>query len=253
MAFKKPTLPKATEAEAFINKSSGTDYSILTLDELINEYESIDQQSQLLKGRILLEARNRFKSDNDFGAWIEQVGGAICSTSRQHRTRLMNLARFFEGRELDKISISAAYEISAPVNADIAVEVYEEVRGKNVPLAEVRRKIALKKVVPNTSIVPADDVERFEEKYKPVGIVETTVRIIPTNQTLIVGRPIDDDESDTKIIASEKTENVGRKEIETISTESGKTKQEQIMEILEGLTGGEAKKVLRDCLHLVKW
>jgi hypothetical protein len=53
------------------------------------------------------------------------------------------------------------------------------------------------------------------------------VRIIPTDKPLIMGKPVE--------------------------IELEKTKQDLILEILEGLTGGEAKKLLRDCLHLVKW
>jgi hypothetical protein len=57
----------------------------------------------------------------------------------------MNLARFFGSRKLDKIGISAAYEIAAPANADVAVDVYGYAKGKNLPLAEVRRQIAIRK------------------------------------------------------------------------------------------------------------
>ena len=210
MAFKKPTLPKATEAEVFINKSSGTDYSALTLDELMNEYESIDQQSQLLKGRILLEARHRFKSDNEFGAWIESVGGAIYSTSRQHRTKLMNLARFFENRPIEKISISAAYEISAPINADIAIEVYEYAKGRNLPVEEVKKQIAIRK-----------------GETVPLPIGETLEKIVEQS---IVKMP---------------------EKVETITTESLMSKQEQVLDVLKDLMNGEKLKVLRDCLAIV--
>lgn len=204
----------------FIDKVERDNYSALDEHQLINEYLSVDQQSQLLKGKILLAIRNRFPNNHEFGDFIEKNLGTICSDTRQSRTRFMNLARFFETREIDKISISAAYEISAPINADIAVEVYNEVKGRNLPLAEVRRQIAIKKGTPNVSAVPVDDAPRFEDKYKPVGIVEIKkeVEIIP---------------------------------IETESKE--KSRYDLIMEILQGLTGGEAKKLLRDCMHAVKW
>jgi hypothetical protein len=140
MAFKKPNLPKATEVEQFINKAVTSDYSALTLDELAHEYESIDQQSQMLKGRILLEARNRFKSDNEFGDWV--VGVGLSDTSRQTRNVYMNLARFFQDRDMTGISLTAAYEISRPQNADIAEELYSDALLKKLPVSEVKEKIA---------------------------------------------------------------------------------------------------------------
>ena len=130
---------------AFVEAAEQDNLKALSLDQLANRFEEIEQQGQLLQGRILLEARERFKSDNEFGAWVEQVGGAIYSTSRQHRTKLMNLAKFFELREINKISISAAYEISAPINSDIAIDVYDYAKGKNLPLAEIRKQIAIRK------------------------------------------------------------------------------------------------------------
>lgn len=181
----------------FVGKVERDNYSALTLDELAIEYESVESQAQLLQGKILLEARNRFQSDNEFGAWVESVGGAICSTSRQHRTRLMNLARFFDGRELNKISISAAYEISAPANADIAIEVYELAKGKGLPLAEVRRQISIRK---------------GESLPLPTKLTE---------QEQVISKS---------------------------TTENEKSKQEQIMEILLGLTEGEKRHILNDCL-----
>jgi len=193
----------------------------LSLEQLADRFESIERQGQLFQGQILLEARERFKSDNEFGAWIENTGGAIYSTSRQHRTKLMNLARFFEKRPIEKISISAAYEIAAPINSDIAVEVYEYAKGKNLPLAEIRKQIAIRKG--ESLPIP---------KNKPVP-----VRIIPTDKPLITGRPIEEE----------------REKIENVFSPEKKPKQDLIMAILEGLTGGEAKKVLRDCMHLVKW
>jgi hypothetical protein len=217
---------------------SSDNLAALSLDDLADRFEAIEQQGQLLQGRILLEARNRFKSDNEFGAWIENIGGAIYSASRQHRTKLMNLARFFEGRELNKIGISAAYEIAAPVNADIAVEVYEYAKGKNLPLAEVRKQIAIRKgesvsVAFTQTMQKIADISTEENELVPV-------RIIPTDKPLITGRPIEEER--------EKIENVF-----SPSLTSEKSKQDLIMEILAGLTGGEAKKILRDCLHLVKW
>lgn len=119
------------------------DLKVLTLEQLADRFESISNQAQLLLGSVLLEARERFDSDIEFGEWITNIGGTLCSTTRQHRTRLMNLARFFKGKELLGISLTAAYEISAPVNSDVADKIYDHALNKNLPVAEIKKQIKL--------------------------------------------------------------------------------------------------------------
>jgi len=115
-----------------------SDLKDLSLDELVVRFEEIDRQSHLLKGKILLEARSRFKSDPEFGKWISTQSNCL-GRSQKTRNRLMHLAGFFtDSKDLDGISISAAYEISSPANKEIAEKVYEEVHEKNLSLKEVR-------------------------------------------------------------------------------------------------------------------
>lgn len=71
--------------------------SDLSLAQLVDNYAQVDQQSQLLKGLILLEARKRFTSNNDFGKWVESVG-TLCSDTRQARTKYMNFASYFKDK-----------------------------------------------------------------------------------------------------------------------------------------------------------
>lgn len=135
----------------------------LSLDELANRYQSIEQQAQLFQGRILLEARNRFNSDTLFGQWCAQT---ICLGSQAQRTRLMNLARFFDGdaRTLNGISISAAYEISAPTNSDVAEEIYQAVKEKDLSIAEVKRQIQQAKAI--TVNINPEDKHNLSEKIQ---------------------------------------------------------------------------------------
>ena len=170
----KQRLPKSAEnlkqlENKFIEGVEKTALQDLSLDELANRFEDIGQQAQLLQGQILLEARNRLGSDKEFGQWC--ASHSICVGSQQQRNRLIHLARFFEGRELDKISISAAYEISAPANKKIAEEIYEYAKGKNLPLTEVRKQIAIRKGVvsdkPVTKVVVSDKVEDNSDKFTP--------------------------------------------------------------------------------------
>lgn len=168
----------------FVKNVERDNLSSLTLNELATRFESIEQQAQLLQGRILLEARNRFESDTLFGQWIQESGGALCACGKQHRTRLINLAKFFENRELDKISITAAYEISAPINADIAEKIYEIARGKNLSVAEVKKQITQIKnssnEFPNTTIENANSVTSKSKKAisLPVSTTDIKSRII---------------------------------------------------------------------------
>lgn len=126
-------LAKAEDYQFDINP----DLSVLSIEELAVQYVEIDRQSHLLRGKILLEARNRFQSDKEFGQWIS--AHSLCVGSQQSRNRLMHLARFFDdNRDMAGITITAAYEISSPVNQSKAVEVYEQVYGKNLPVKKVK-------------------------------------------------------------------------------------------------------------------
>ena len=113
------------------------DLTGLSLDDLIIQFQEVDRQYHLLKGEILLEARGRFLSDKEFGKWISSHSSWV--GSQQSRNRLMHLADFFrDDHDMSGITISAAYEISAPVNRDKAQEVYEKVHGKNLAVKEVK-------------------------------------------------------------------------------------------------------------------
>jgi len=113
------------------------DLTTLSLDDLAVQYAEIDRQSNLLKGNILLEARSRFPSDKEFGQWISTH--SLCVGSQQSRNRLMHLADFFsDGRDMNGITITAAYEISAPVHRDKALAVYDKAHGKNLSVKEIK-------------------------------------------------------------------------------------------------------------------
>jgi hypothetical protein len=63
--------------------------------------------------------------------------------SQQARNRLMHLADFFsDGRDMEGIAITAAYDISAPANRDKALVVYNKVRGKNLSVKEIKGLLA---------------------------------------------------------------------------------------------------------------
>jgi hypothetical protein len=149
----------------FINDVEKDNLKTLTLNELVSRYEQIEQQGQLLQGRILLEVRSRFPGDAEFGRWCAAQTSCVGEVTQQHRTRLMNLARFFDGvnRTLDKISLTAAYEISAPKNEDIAEIVYKDVCGKSCSVATVKEFI----VVRREQHAKQNKHVRYDESVKP--------------------------------------------------------------------------------------
>jgi len=155
MAIIKRNQVKKKEHEASATKGAflakAEDYQIdidpdlkeLSLDELSIRYEEIDRQSHLLKGKILLEARTRFKSDTEFGQWIKSTQTLCLGSTQKTRNRLMHLAEFFDGdnRDMRGISITSAYEISSPVNKKIAEKVYEKAHEKNLSVKDVKALI----------------------------------------------------------------------------------------------------------------
>ena len=141
--------PTAQSTEKFIDdtiEQQLPDLTVLTLDELVERYNSIDQQSQLFKGLILLEARERLPSNKEFGTWIKSIQ-ALCLDNQPTLTRYMNFAKYFKDKDRTGISLTAAYEISAPANEAIADEIYEYALNKNLPVADIKAQIQIVKGV----------------------------------------------------------------------------------------------------------
>jgi len=110
----------------------------LSNDQLVDQFVSISQQAALFQGRILSELRTRFGNDDrKFGEYISTT---ILSDIPSHtRTRLINLAFFFNAdRPMNGISLSVAYEISAPKNSSKAIDIYSKVVGKKFSVVDVR-------------------------------------------------------------------------------------------------------------------
>jgi hypothetical protein len=109
----------------------------LSLDDLALQYNQIDQQAQLFKGLILLEARSRFKSNPAFGQWVASIP-SLCGDGNQVRNRYMNFARYFKDKDYTGISLTCAYEISAPSNTAVADKVYKKALGQNLSVETVK-------------------------------------------------------------------------------------------------------------------
>jgi hypothetical protein len=141
---------------------SPTDLTSLNLDELAERYQDIDQQAQLMKGLILLEARNRFTSNNEFGDWIQTVP-ALCGDGNQIRNRYMNFAKYFKGKDRTGISLTACYEISAPINEEVADKIYDYALHKNLSVSDIKSKIKFEKKLLNNLLNDSEEIEEFNE------------------------------------------------------------------------------------------
>jgi cell division protein ZapA (FtsZ GTPase activity inhibitor) len=116
------------------------DLTVLTLEELKEQYIEIDRQSHILKGKILLEARKRFKSNQEFGKWRSLNFSGL---PQQTANNLMSLASYFdeENKPLAHIPVSAGYLISAKINEPIAELVYQMVIERENPTVQEVRNI----------------------------------------------------------------------------------------------------------------
>ena len=166
---------------------------ILSLDELAARYNDIDQQSQLFKGQILLEARNRFPSNVEFGNWLS-VNFTELNTS--NTGKLINLARFFQnGRTLDGIPISAGYLLAAPCNQEIADKVYTQIKDKNLKFNEIKKIINEKKCsLPSkevTADVNVDAVNDADENAVILYMEETELEAIQIDYEISI--PIEEE------------------------------------------------------------
>ena len=162
---KKTVATNAVSVDDFLAKAEDNmpspmamDLSSLSLDDLASQYIEIDRQSHILKGRILLEARERFPSNQEFGEWRSlKFSGRL---PQQTANNLMSLARFFDDfqRPLGNIPVSAGYLIAATKHEDIAAQVYERVLALDKP-----------------SLI---DVKKIIQEIKPVEIEPTTANSI---------------------------------------------------------------------------
>lgn len=142
-----------------------------SLDQLAEQYSSINTQFQMMKGLILLAAREKLKSDKEFGKWVDSTH-ALCVDSQQVRNRYMNLARFFKSRPMTGISLTAAYEISKPDNTDIAETIYEKALNKNLKVSDVKKLIKEMKSPSDalsTQKKPAIDNEKLNQIFELVN------------------------------------------------------------------------------------
>lgn len=174
MAIKRSKDVEALKQQFINNVDVGTSLNNLTElsnDQLVDQFVSIIQQAALFQGRILSELRTRFGNDDrKFGEYISTT---ILSDIASHtRTRLINLAVFFDAdRPMDGISLSVAYEISAPKNASKAIDIYSKVVGKKISVADVRNMFKKSESNSSSGKVKSDAGVRNGVKKKITSLI----------------------------------------------------------------------------------
>jgi hypothetical protein len=154
----------------------------MTKEQLADRYVDVNSQSQMIKGLILLKARELLPSNKEFGEWVDSVH-TLCADAPAVRNRYMHLARFFKSRAMTGISLTAAYQISKPDNDSVAVEVYEEVLNKNLPVADVTQLIKHKKAIVGASSDNQDNLpkpvpEKKRHDVRPIVLPENIKIVI---------------------------------------------------------------------------
>lgn len=123
----------------------------LSKDQIIERLFLVTNQSLLIKWRLFWELRKRFKKSKEFKQQLCELRGdptyAYCVDKQQHVNRALHAGKFCERHritDLNKAGVypTAIYELSKPINADVADDIYKEIKGKNIPVYEVSKKIA---------------------------------------------------------------------------------------------------------------
>ena len=122
------------------------------------------------------------------------------------------------------ISISACYELTAPKNRSIAREVYFDVAGKGLSLAEVREKLSIKSQIEQQKLIASDQSNS--------AAIESAVEIS------------DEEVSETEILESVETKSPAFNRPEQIDTLINVT--------LGGLKNKEKLEFLKECIAIIK-
>jgi hypothetical protein len=147
--------------------------SEINTENLISGFDSVGEQTQLLQGKILLEIRKRYNQEGktlkDLISGLGIKHSSLLDISPAQRNRLMNLAEFFnDKRPMSGISVTVAYEISAPRNEEIADKLYKEAFEKNLTVDEIKVFIDIFKEKNSTVKLKYDTHVKLYEDAKKI-------------------------------------------------------------------------------------
>jgi hypothetical protein len=159
----------------------------LSNDALIDRLEQVDNQSMLIKWRILWTLRQRFPSDKVFGQYLADLKNSatryIIASSPQTITKSIQAGRFCERHKitsLEEVRLlpSSIYALSRPIYEDVSDSVFKQVKEKNLPNVEVERLLEQAKAVSTIEQQPQQPVEMdYERDFTELHFIQDTNNI----------------------------------------------------------------------------
>jgi hypothetical protein len=159
----------------------------LSNDALIDRLEQVDNQSMLIKWRILWTLRQRFSSDKIFGQYLADLKNSstryIIASSPQTITKSIQAGRFCEKHRiasLESVGLlpSSIYALSRPIYEDVSNTVFNQVKEKNLPNVEVERLLEQAKAVLTIEQQPQRPIEiDYERNSTEQHVIQDTNNI----------------------------------------------------------------------------
>jgi hypothetical protein len=195
----------------------------LSNDALIDRLEQVENQSMLIKWRILWTLRQRFPSDKVFGQYLVDLKNSstryIIASSPQTITKSIQAGRFCEKHKitsLEEVRLlpSSIYALSRPIYEDVSDSVFKQVKKKNLPNIEVERLLEQAKAVATIEQQPQQPVEiEHESESMELQLISGEQQVIDSSSyvpesnhqrrmaILATLPPLDDEISNDEMIA----------------------------------------------------
>ena len=156
------------------SKSILANLKSLTLDQLVDRYEAIEYQSQLMQWVIIANIREKIPSKKEFGQFIQRLYDAnpkhpLCVISQSQRNRYIRAGQFVLKHKITDLNDVAlkptvVYEIVDPKNTSVADAVFKKARAKDLSVNQVRELIEVEKQLEFAE----EAIEVVEEPREPV-------------------------------------------------------------------------------------
>lgn len=159
-----------------------SDLKKLTLEDLLDRLERVDNQATLLRWRIFAAIRAHFISDKLYGQYLAELRanpdyeGLIGTQQDAHRCA--QAGKFCDKHGINNLNDagilkSAVYALSRPANADVADKIYKAIKRRSSSINEVERLIAQAKslpgtVVPEVQVIDYDNIGNVQEPEEKV-------------------------------------------------------------------------------------
>lgn len=194
-----------------INKITKDNLSTLSVPDLTTEYSRIEGsmiQARYLQCKIIREIRRRFGNNNNaFAQFFKDDGvpALMRELSPDTRTRMIQVADFFDNRPIEGISWTAAILLSKPkyANSGISEQIYNDIYGSNTPVDKVTNR--LEELYHQKKIT---DTSTIEGEYKVINNEKAVAESAPTESSqAIITDDEKNDESSPEVIPA-KLENI---------------------------------------------